>query len=78
MPNPFYQTQQLSNYKSIYQALMTSKNPMQLFTNLAAQNPNLKPVIEMLNKGADPQQIFTSMCQQRGINPQEFLKQITS
>ena len=80
MPNPFYQnqsTQQYSNFRNMYQAMVNSKNPMQLLNNLALQNPNMKPIVDMLNKGANPQQLFTSLCQQRGINPQEFLKQIT-
>ena len=86
MPNPFYQnqyravnpnTQNMSNYKNIYQALVNSKNPVQLFNTMAQNNRQLKPIADMLNKGVNPQSIFNSMCEQRGINPQEFLKNIT-
>jgi len=85
MPNPFYQNQyrsvnpnpnNMNNYRSIYQALMNSKNPVQLFNTMAQSNPQLKPIANMLNQGMNPQSIFTSMCEQRGINPNEFLKQL--
>lgn len=87
MPNPFYQnqyravnpnTQNMSNYKNIYQALVNSKNPVQLFNTMAQSNPQLKPIVNMLNQGMTPQNIFNSLCEQRGINPNEFLKQIQS
>lgn len=80
MPNPFYsqyQTNQMSNYKNIYNMLINSNNPIQLFNTMALKNPQLKPISDMLNKGMNPQTIFNSMCEQRGINPQEFLKNIT-
>ena len=76
MANPFYQNS-MNNYQNIYQMLINSKNPVQLFSNLAQNNPQLKPIVNMLNQGANPQTIFNSMCEQRGINPQEFLKGIT-
>ena len=80
MPNPFYsqyQTNQMSNYKNIYNMLINSNNPIQLFNTMAQNNRQLKPIADMLNKGVNPQSIFNSMCEQRGINPQEFLKNIT-
>ena len=80
MPNPFYtQTQfnQYSNFLNIHKMLVNSKNPIQLFNTMAQNNPQLKPIAEMLNKGMTPQSIFNSMCEQRGINPQEFLRTIT-
>lgn len=85
MPNPFYQNQgrninpankNMNNFKSIYQALMSSKNPVQLFNTMAQNNPQLKPIANMLNQGMNPQSIFTTMCEQRGINPNEFIKQL--
>ena len=84
MPNPFYQNQYRSinpnpnNYKSVYQALVNSKNPVQLFNQMAQNNPQLKPIVNMLNQGMNPQSIFTSMCEQRGIDPNEFLKTLQS
>ena len=64
-------------FKTLYQAMVNSKSPTEMFQNLAKMNPNLQPIATMLNNGSDPKQIYYSMCQQRGINPEEFLKNIT-
>lgn len=78
MSNPFnILNNNTSNLMSIYKMLTSSNNPMQIFAQLAQQNPSLQPVVQMLQQGNDPQKIFTLMCQQRGVNPQEFLKNIT-
>ena len=82
MPNPFFDGcfpsfPNLNNIKGIYQAMSQSKNPYQMFMNLAGNNPQMQPIIKAMQNGGDPQQIFTSMCQQRGINPDEFIKNIT-
>lgn len=58
--------------------MMNASNPMQLFSQLAMQNPRLQPILNALNGGANPQQLFYSMCQQRGVDPQAFLKSITN
>ena len=77
MPNPFNQQQSQNEMQKMYQMFVNSKNPQQLFKNLAKQNPRFDAILDMLNKGTNPQQLFYSLCQQRGINPQEFLKSIT-
>ena len=78
MGNPFYQmNSNMTAIRNAYQMLTSSSNPMQIFTQLAQNNPQLQPILNMLRNGANPQQLFNSMCQQRGINPQEFIKNIT-
>ena len=82
MPNPFNlggssSFPNLNNIKGIYQAMSQAKNPYQMFMNLAANNPQMQPIVKAMQNGGDPQQIFTSMCQQRGINPNDFIKKIT-
>ena len=73
--NP-YNANNMGSIRNAYQMIMQSKNPMQAFQQLARNNPKLKPALDMLNQGMRPEQIFNTMCQQRGINPQEFLKNI--
>lgn len=67
------------NFDGIRQTLgvLRSQNPMQALSQMAAGNPNVRPIVQALNNGANPQQVFYSLCQQRGINPQEFLRNIT-
>jgi hypothetical protein len=82
MPNPFnalnpMNADSMAGIRNAYQMLTQSRNPMQVFQQLAQQNPRLQPAMQMLRQGINPQQIFNTMCQQRGINPQEFLRNIT-
>ena len=85
MSNPFnmlnpanpYNSNNMAGIRSAYQMLTSSRNPMQTFMQMAQGNPSLQPAIQMLQQGYNPQQIFNTMCQQRGINPNEFLKSIT-
>lgn len=82
MPNPFNRTvNPIQNYnmaeiRNMYQTIMNSKNPMQMFENLASRNPNLAPIVNALRSGANPQSLFEALCRERGINPNEFLKSI--
>lgn len=79
MPNPFNMQNTNPNFQlqNIYKMLTQSQNPMQLFRQMAVRNPQMQPIVNMLNGGYSPQQVFNSLCQQRGVNPEEFLKQIT-
>ena len=84
MANPFnmlnpqnpYNFNSMANFRNIYQSMVNSRNPIELFSNMAKNNPQLQPIMQALNSGANPQQIFNSMCQQRGINPQDFLRSL--
>lgn len=62
--------------KALYQA-MQSGNPMQMFQQMASNNPQLKPILKLLNSGSNPKDLFYETCQKRGINPDEFIKNIT-
>lgn len=80
MANPFNIMNPTVNYmgniQQAYKALVNAKNPMQLFSYMAANNPQLQPVLNALQSGMSPQVLFNNLCQQRGIDPNSFLKQI--
>lgn len=83
MPNPFAMLNPANpmrgyNFDGIRQTLgmIRGQNPMQALAQMAASNPNVQPIVKALNGGANPQQLFYSLCQQRGINPQEFMQNI--
>lgn len=84
MANPFSVLNQaniniqnnMNDIRSLYQMFSTSKNPMQLFSNMAMKNPNLQPILSMLQRGNNPQQIFNMLCNQKGINPNNFIKSL--
>ena len=67
----------MNNIKSMYQTIMNSRNPQQMFMQLAQGNPQLQPIVNALRNGGNPQQIFYNLCNQRGINPQEFIRTMT-
>lgn len=72
--NIFGNTNQL---QSMYRALSQSNNPYDLFVRLAGNNPQLQPIVKAIKNGGNPQQVYNEICNQKGINPDEFLKNIT-
>ena len=83
MANPFFNPNSNANRNSsmsindIYNLLSKSKNPYEVFSNLAKNNPNMAPIMNLLQNGYSPEQVFNMLCQQRGVNPQEFINNIT-
>ena len=75
MANPLLQPN-INQIKEMYNA-MKSNNPIQMIQKLAQTNPSMQQVLNALNSGANPQALFYQMCQQKGVNPEEFIKNIT-
>lgn len=77
MANPLLQPNlNINQMKEMYKSIKGG-NPMQMIQKMAQANPNMQQVLNMLNNGANPQALFYQMCKQRGINPDEFIKNIT-
>ena len=76
-PNNPMNSNNMNYYRNIYQMLCNSNNPMQMMKQMANNNPQMQPIIDLMNRGASPKDIFIDMCKQRGINPDEFIKQVT-
>lgn len=74
--NPTPNPTGMASIQNAYRMLMSSPNPMALLQNMAQQNPSLQPVVQILKQGGNPQQVFINLCQQRGIDPNQFIKQI--
>lgn len=64
--------------RGMYQSMRNGMNPMQMLGQMALRNPQVANVMNALRMGGNPQQLFNQMCQQRGINPQEFLSNIVN
>ena len=78
MSNPFNMKNVPSNYiKDLYKAVAQSNNPYETFIKLAGNNPQMQPIINAIRQGSNPKQIFDEICQKRGVNPQEFINNIT-
>ena len=85
MPNPFNtrgvnQAPQMNmnNIKQIYNMLRYSNNPNQLINQMMAQNPQMSQMLNLIKaNGNNYEQVFRNMCNQRGINADEFIKNLT-
>ena len=67
----------ISSMSELYK-LMTCNNPMMLFNQIAKNNPQLNECLNLINQGMNPQDLFYKLCTQRGINPQEMMRNINT
>lgn len=57
--------------------LKNSNNPYALLQQFIQQNPRAQQVMNYINQnGGDPKQAFYKMAQEKGLNPDEILKQL--
>lgn len=85
MGNPFFNpTSSVMNginmqqVKWIYSMLKNSNNPNVILNQMAQQNPQLRQTINLIKQNGNYEQIFRDMCKQRGINADDFVRQINS
>lgn len=73
--NPIFQQQtqpMANNIGQMYKMFQSFGNPMSAVQNMC---PQLMPILQ---SGRNPEQIFRMICQQRGINADDFIRQIQS
>lgn len=63
--------------KDMVSMLKQAHNPDELMYMVASKNPQLKTVMDVC-RGQNPEQLFRQMCMQRGINPDEIIKAVTT
>lgn len=83
MSNPFFdkinpQVNRVHDLRSVYNEIINSRNPQDAFMRVASNNPNLQPVINSLRHGITPETLVRQICQQRGIDVNQFLSMINS
>ena len=72
-------TQTLSPIKQMMQTLKAAGNPQMMLTQMASQNPQLKQVIEYVNaNGGDAKSAFYKMANEKGVDPNEIIRQLNS
>lgn len=83
MPNPFFSSPSVPNpgidmnqVKQIYNMLRSSSNPNELLNRMLAQNPQMAQAINLVRSNGNYEQVFRNMCQQRGINADEFIRSL--
>jgi hypothetical protein len=84
MANPFFNNFNGGNginmgqVKQIYNMLRCSNNPNQLLDQLVSKNPQMAQAVNLIKNNGNYEQVFRSMCQEKGINADEFIKQMNS
>ena len=85
MANPFFMGKSsvmngvnMQQVKQIYSMLKNSNNPTYLMNQMLSQNPQLAQAINLIKANGNYEQIFRDMCKDRGINADEFVKEINS
>ena len=85
MGNPFYTGGSstmnginMQQVKQVYSMLKNSNNPEILLNQMANQNPQLRQTINLIKRNGNYEQVFRSMCSERGINADDFIKQMNS
>ena len=83
MGNPFYTGGSsvmnginMNQVKQIYSMLRNSKNPEMLLNQMVSQNPQLKQTIDLIKSRGNYEEVFRGLCKDRGINADDFIKQI--
>jgi hypothetical protein len=56
---------------SVVNQIRQTGNPQAAINAMAQQNPNIKKAMDMC-KGKNPEQMFKQMCQQNGMDPEQF------
>lgn len=72
--NPFIKNENMANLGQL--KALANNNPRALLEQMALNNPEIKNIINMLNQGISSESIFKNLCFQRGINPDEFIKNL--
>ena len=61
------------------QMLLNSANPMEYIQQMVMKNPNMQQIMQVFQgSGMTPKQFFYQFAQQKGIDPDSFLKQLNS
>ena len=67
----------MQQIKNLMRTVQMSANPQFALQQIINQNPNLKNILNLANSnGADLQQLFYAMAQQKGVDPQQVLREL--
>ena len=67
-------TGNIQQIKRMMNMVKSIQNPQEAMNQLAKQNPMVANIIQMSN--GDLKGTFYKMCQEKGVNPDEILKQL--
>ena len=78
--NPMEQLKpQINQFKQQLRQIQAMSNPQMALNQLLINNPQLGNVINLIKQsGQSPQAFFYALAQQRGINPEDIIKEFQS
>lgn len=69
----------MNNVKNVYKMIKNAGNPQMMLNQMMGKNPQLKQAVNFVNQnGGNPQQAFYQLAKQKGINPEDILKELNS
>lgn len=69
--------QNLAPIKSMLNMVRSAGNPQMVLNQLMGQHPQIRQVMEYVNANSgDPKVAFYKLAQEKGVDPDEILKQI--
>lgn len=61
----------------MFNMVRSARNPQSMLNNMMSQNPQLRQVFDAINAhGGDPKKAFYDIARERGVDPEEILKQL--
>lgn len=78
--NSLFQSLQPNNMaqiKNMMKLVKSNGSPTQLLQSMSQNNPQLKQVMTMVN-GKNPKDVFYELAKQKGVNPEDVLKELNS
>ena len=69
--------QSLAPVKNMLNMVRSAGNPQMMLNQMIGQNPQMKQVMEYINaNGGDPKTAFYKLAQEKGVDPNEILRQL--
>ena len=69
--------QQMVRIKSLMAVINNAGNPQEMIRQMAMSNPDIKNAMDYIEKnGGDGQKAFYALAKEKGVNPEDILKQL--
>lgn len=66
-------SQPTNNLSTITNMLKGVKNPTDMLTNIAKNNPQANMLLTAMKNGGNPKDMFYALAKQKGIDPEEII-----
>lgn len=71
--------QQIQPAKQALRQIMNLNNPQAMMNQILMNNPNIHEALNFIKQaGNNPQTAFINLAKQKGINPEDFMKELMS